>query len=227
VGHEEHFEETLRMAVAAGGDTATVAAVAGGLLGARWGVSAIPLEWRRRIFGWPGYRDTDLLRDSFCVVERQPWPATFYPDGVQAALVAHPRDPGLVIGGLQGLALLPSDVDAVVSLCRLGKSQVVPEWVPAQNHVEVWLADSADPNDNPHLDLVAQSVVELLVRLRGQGHRVFLHCDQGKGRSVFIGALFGAEVAGITPRAALSELEAVIPDARINAVFDRFLQHQG
>lgn len=223
----EHFEETLRLAVAAGGDTATVAAVAGGLLGARWGVSAIPLEWRRRIFGWPGYRDADLLRDAYQVVEGQRWPATFYPGARQSAVVAHPRDPGLLIGGLRGLAGLPPEVDAVVSLCRLGRAQALPAHVAPGDHVDVWLEDSADPVDNPNLRLVVQSAVEMLVRLRGRGHRVYLHCEEGRGRAAFIGALYGTEIAGVTPLECLDELAAVLPEVNLNEAFGRFLQNQG
>ena len=40
-----------------GHDTDTVAAIAGQVLGARWGASAIPWRWRRDLYGWPGHRD--------------------------------------------------------------------------------------------------------------------------------------------------------------------------
>ncbi len=223
----EHLEETLRLAVAAGGDTATVAAVAGGLLGARWGVSAIPLEWRRRVFGWPGYRDADLLRDSYCVVERQPWPTTFYEAAREEAVVEHPYDAGLLVGGLRGLQHLPADVGAVVSLCPLGAGEMVPTQLDAANHVQVWLADSALPDDNPHLPLVAESSVELLVRLRGQGLRVYLHCDDAQDRAPFIASLYGAEIAGIGALDCLHALRAVLPQADLNPAFDRFLHQRG
>ena len=41
-----HLADALRLASRSGGDTDTVAAIAGSLLGARWGVSAVPLPWR-------------------------------------------------------------------------------------------------------------------------------------------------------------------------------------
>jgi ADP-ribosylglycohydrolase len=223
----EHFEETLRLAVAAGGDTATVAAVAGGLLGARWGVSAIPLEWRRRVFGWPDYRDADLLHDSYRVVKGRAWPGTFHEDAREAAVVAHPQDDGLLVGGLRGLSELPSDIGAVVSLCRLGASESVPEHIAADNHVQVWLADSADPADNPHLAMVAGSAVEMLVRLRAQGLRVYLHCDDAAGRSPFIAALYGAEITGMPARDCLLELSVVLTRVDLNPMFDRFLHQVG
>jgi len=43
-----------------GDDTDTVAAIAGALLGARWGASAVPDAWRRMLHGWPGLRADDL-----------------------------------------------------------------------------------------------------------------------------------------------------------------------
>lgn len=51
----------IEAAVRCGWDTDTVAAIAGGLLGARWGLSAIPSQWLDIIHGWPGYRSTDLI----------------------------------------------------------------------------------------------------------------------------------------------------------------------
>lgn len=50
----EHLRRGLDAAVRAGYDTDTVAAIAGGLLGAAYGASAIPLQWRYPLHGWPG-----------------------------------------------------------------------------------------------------------------------------------------------------------------------------
>ena len=57
-----HLEVALDAAVRVGDDTDTVAAIAGGLLGARWGASAVPDHWRDLLHGWPGLRATDLIR---------------------------------------------------------------------------------------------------------------------------------------------------------------------
>lgn len=57
-----HLKFALENAVRAGHDTDTVACIAGGLLGARWGASAVPPEWRAILHGWPGYRADDLER---------------------------------------------------------------------------------------------------------------------------------------------------------------------
>lgn len=55
-----HLPRALEQAVRAGNDTDTTAAIAGGLLGARWGAAAVPGEWRTKLHGWPGYRVDDL-----------------------------------------------------------------------------------------------------------------------------------------------------------------------
>lgn len=52
--------EGLRQAVKLGGDTDTVAAIAGALLGARWGESAVPQEWQKPLHGWPDMTGADL-----------------------------------------------------------------------------------------------------------------------------------------------------------------------
>ncbi|MGV9994314.1 ADP-ribosylglycohydrolase family protein [Streptomyces sp. NPDC003374] len=55
-----HLRFALEAAVRAGNDTDTVAAIAGALLGARWGRSGIPREWREAVHGWPGLNGEDL-----------------------------------------------------------------------------------------------------------------------------------------------------------------------
>lgn len=57
-----HLPAALERAVRAGGDTDTTAAIAGALLGARWGASAVPAGWRRMLHGWPGLTADDLAR---------------------------------------------------------------------------------------------------------------------------------------------------------------------
>jgi hypothetical protein len=49
-----HLPLALAAAVRIGGDTDTVAAIAGALLGARYGDVAVPQVWARAVHGWPG-----------------------------------------------------------------------------------------------------------------------------------------------------------------------------
>lgn len=57
----DHLRLALEAAVRGGRDADTVAAIAGALLGARWGASAVPAQWRDVVHGWPdGLRVTEL-----------------------------------------------------------------------------------------------------------------------------------------------------------------------
>ncbi|MGE2731752.1 ADP-ribosylglycohydrolase family protein [Mycolicibacterium vaccae] len=58
----DHLRDALDAAVRGGFDTDTVAAIAGGLLGAAYGASAVPLEWRQLLHGWPGMTAEELVR---------------------------------------------------------------------------------------------------------------------------------------------------------------------
>ena len=60
LGDGPHVVASLSAAVHAGDDTDTVAAIAGSLLGAAHGASALPAEWLEAVHGWPGLRADDL-----------------------------------------------------------------------------------------------------------------------------------------------------------------------
>jgi ADP-ribosylglycohydrolase len=52
----------LERAIRGGGDTDTVAAIAGALAGAVHGAKGVPPHWRALLHGWPGVRADDLVR---------------------------------------------------------------------------------------------------------------------------------------------------------------------
>lgn len=56
----DHLVAALEAAVRIGHDTDTVASIAGAMLGARWGVGAVPSEWRGMVHGYPGLTAADL-----------------------------------------------------------------------------------------------------------------------------------------------------------------------
>jgi ADP-ribosylglycohydrolase len=62
-----HLHDALQTAVGIGNDTDTVAAIAGALLGARWGASSVPATWRQLLHGWPGYHADDLTRLALAI----------------------------------------------------------------------------------------------------------------------------------------------------------------
>jgi len=69
-GAGRHLQDALHAAIRIGNDTDTVAAIAGGLLGGRWGARAIPTEWRQAVHGWPGLDAEALVSLATATVVR-------------------------------------------------------------------------------------------------------------------------------------------------------------
>ncbi|MDP8932316.1 MAG: ADP-ribosylglycohydrolase family protein [Actinomycetota bacterium] len=209
-----HLQYALQAAVGVGDDTDTVAAIAGSLLGARWGASAVPFRWRRRLHGWPGYRDRDLVRLAVLSVrggrpDPAGWPSApdlldYYTETGphQPFLTPLPGDDGVILGN--AAALPRSKVDAVVSLCRMGTHQV-PD---AVEHHEVFLVD--EEGANPNLAFAVCDAVDAIAALREEGRNVFVHCVAGASRTPTVAALYLSRRLGITPSQALERVTAVV-----------------
>ncbi|MFE1170532.1 ADP-ribosylglycohydrolase family protein [Nocardiopsis sp. NPDC058789] len=69
-GDPDRYAAPVWAAVRAGDDTDTVASIAGALVGARWGRSAVPEEYVAAVHGWPGYRADGLTRLAGEIVRR-------------------------------------------------------------------------------------------------------------------------------------------------------------
>ncbi len=221
----EHLRTGLEAAVRGGRDADTVAAIAGGLLGGAYGASAVPAAWRRTVHGWPGLRARNLV--SFGVMTArggQPdsagWPRadrmdySGYPG--RFAMVQHPDDDGVWLGGVDALNHLPDGVIAVVSLCRLGAAEVPAEGVAGGDHVEIWLIDESRPDKNPHLDFVLADAAATVDALRNEGKTVLLHCVQAQSRTPAVAALYAGRVKGRKLTEALADIQKVLPDADPN-----------
>lgn len=228
-----HLQWALQAAVGAGDDTDTVAAIAGQLLGARWGVTAVPFAWRRLLHGWPGYRSRDLVRLAVLTAEHgvpEPsgWPAAeamlpAYRYGAEPPAAAALRsDPGVLLGPVVALehAEVAAEVDAVVSLCRVGPGDV-PR---GAEHIEVLLID--EPGANPNLELILDDAAEAIATLRGEGKQVFVHCAAGISRTAAVAARYLNRHQGRTPGEALDEVRAAIPHAAPNPELMAVLGHE-
>jgi ADP-ribosylglycohydrolase len=64
-----HLRLALENAVRGGRDADTVAAIAGGLLGAGHGASAVPAPWQQVLHGWPGLTAPDLIALATAIAE--------------------------------------------------------------------------------------------------------------------------------------------------------------
>ncbi len=217
----DRFRRGIDAAVRAGFDTDTVAAIAGGLLGAVYGASAVPWEWRSKLHGWPDLTAHDLAGLARRIASRGR-AASFDPmyRGYRIdALAPHPYDDRVLLGGIGALHNLPSEVDAVVSLCRIGDDHVRLD-IP---HVEVRLIDRADPDENPHLEFVLLEAVRAVEQLRRDGRTVLLHCVEGVSRTPTVAALYGARVRGVGTEEALNAVIEALPRAVPNTRFRQAL----
>lgn len=70
-GPAGHVRVALEAAVRGGRDADTVAAIAGGVLGAVHGASAVPAQWREILHGWPGLNADDLATLAERIVASQ------------------------------------------------------------------------------------------------------------------------------------------------------------
>ena len=193
-----HLQHALEHAVRAGGDTDTVAAIAGSMLGARWGATAIPFQWRRALHGRRTYTEptlsaADLDRYSRLAhrggaPDQHGWPG-------RSSMVEHyldefPAPPRVVeLGGVRfgnaaGLQLALDDgVDAVVSLCRMGTSDVPDD---VEHHV-IGLLDTTS-EENPNLVLVLTDTADGIASLLERGRDVYVHCVAAENRTPAVAA---------------------------------------
>lgn len=213
----QHLQHALHAAVRIGNDTDTVAAIAGGLLGARWGASAVPWRWRRAVHGWPGRDARDLVALGTLAarggrVDDKGWPTVetvAYPDDRAAPKpVPHPYDDGVLLGTH---ASVGHGVDAVVSMCRVGRTQGCFEG--AVEVVESRLMDSELADDNSNLYFVLFDTADAVRGLREEGKRVLLHCVAARQRTPSV-AIAYAVLLGHDPAQAQRDVRAVLGSTR-------------
>lgn len=178
----DHVEAALQTAIAIGHDADTTAAIAGALLGARYGASGLSTDYTRRVHGWPGLRALDVIRLALATANRGEtavWPGTtsmLCGLGRELA-VPHPADPDVLLGTEVDLALCAElGVTAVVSLSRVGAVDIAASGVAPEKHAHVWLVDSEDPEHNSNLTWTIRDAARTIKQLRDQGDRVLLHC---------------------------------------------------
>lgn len=223
-----HLTDALSTAIRIGHDTDTVAAIAGALLGARWGMSAVPAQWRRILHGWPGLTSRDLERLAFLTARggragKYGWPNVEHIDYVplqygRPALAIHPHDDGVWLASATALDDLPAGVDAVVSLCLTGTRQV-PERV---EHIGFRIMDEPDPAENPNLDYVLVDAARTIAALRNEGKTVLLQCVAAHSRTPTVGIAYSM-LRGVPRDVATLAVCGVLPAAHPNGGFRKAL----
>lgn len=211
----DHLRMSIEAALAVVQDVRSVAAAAGGLLGAAYGATAVPSRWRLQVKGWPGL-NTHLLSG---LAERIiSGGEVLRVDGLGsrrdcAEPQRHPHDDGVWIGEAARLQQLPAGVGAVVSLCPISDGNI-PAGV---EHLEVRLIDNVGAN--PNLDFVLLDTVRAIERWRAEGIGVFVHGRATYSRAPAVAALYGARRVGIDADHALADITAVLPGADPNREF--------
>ncbi len=231
-----HLQHALQAAVRIGDDTDTVAAIAGSLLGARWGASAVPVEWRAMLHGKPGiygqpdYTSRDLVRLAVMSARHgRPqhigWPdaddlTPYYVAEWPAPAVAQPlaEDPGVLLGNVFGAATASADV--TVSLCRMGRTQLEVANHPVR--VELGLEDGGR-SSNANLEFTFHDLAQAMVRWRNAGKTVLVHCVRAEHRTPAVGAAYLAEKTGLSGGEALRRVCAQLPLASVNPAFEEAL----
>lgn len=211
-----HLQRSLHAAVRVGDDTDTVAAIAGGLLGARWGASAVPWHWRRIVHGWPGLRSRDLQAFGTSVVRHAPiegWPdvpAMDYWHPASEGVVAHPYDSGVLLGSMRSLG---HGTTAVVSLCRVGTDEPVFGAAAPENRIDSRLIDSSDAAENANLHFLLYDAARAVQGLRAEGHTVLLHCVAAQQRTPSVALAYAALLGRGTEEAA-ARISQNLPSTR-------------
>jgi len=174
--HGRDFAEVLRLVVDLGGDTDTVACVAGALAGAVFGMGGVPSRWASVVHGRvPGHGDrvwrlADLQQLAAALdggVQQS------YDPGVIPRIGPTEVLSGIWAGNLDSARYSETDF-AVISLCRLG------EPFPHPVHRMAYIADNEHNSD---LDAVLADVLDDMAALRAEGHRLLVHCHGGASRT--------------------------------------------
>jgi hypothetical protein len=206
----------LALEAAARGGSPGIAVVAGGLLGAAYGASAVPAAWRRRLHGPTGLRTGDLVViATAAATQAPPFDGDYSLAGDLSALGKHPYDDQVWIGGYKALRNPPAGVDAVVSLCPIGADDVPPD----VELIEVRLVDLPDPAANPNLGFVLHDTADLLQALRAEGRTVLLHSVSAKSRVPVVACAYGLRLHTVPTTLVIAEVEAVLFGARMNTAF--------
>ena len=190
------FVDAVVAAIDLGGDTDTVACVAGAIAGARDSVQGIPSRWLAYVHGsvmTPDgieHYDNAALQDlARRLAGRAPVPPTTTEHSAGPVEVA----PGLHAADLLGAATVPTDW-AVVSLCRThGRFASHPV------RREVFMIDQAGET-NADLRAAVADAVDSIDALLAEGRSVVVHCHGGRSRTGLVLKAWAMRTNGWTER---------------------------
>ena len=175
------FHDAIAAVVDLGGDTDTVAAIAGALAGALYGMQSIPVRWVTYVHGTVRqpdgelreYRTQDLIDTARRLSGRRASTIT-PPERASGPRLVDPA--GVFAANLEGAALAPSD-HGIISMC-------IPEerFLQHPRRRTVFMRDDEDPA-NVDLMFVVRDAVDAIDAFLAEGHKVVVHCHGGRSRT--------------------------------------------
>lgn len=213
--HFDTFADVVTAVIDLGRDTDSVAAVAGALAGATYGIQNIPTRWVTYLHGQVTdaagkvhhYDHLALQRLALQLLGRR-----ITGDPVdEPPLVRREVLPGLWASNRSGARDVPDD-RAVVSLCRIDQAMRRPI------RREAYLIDK-DGDHNPALAVVVDDVLDSIDAFLAERRQVVVHCHGGRSRTGLVLAAYMMR-HGRSFAEARGLLAKTWPDAHfINAAF--------
>ena len=226
----QHFAIALERAVRCGGDTDTVAAIAGQILGAKWGSTAIPLKWRRLLHGYPNMNNRDLMELAVLTVDKGQvdnvgWPSIDVVDDSHwpgsrtvevAAVNSH-----ITAGGHSALQNHPAGMGAAISLCRVGRNETE---LDSKDHIQVMIMDMEGRDNNSNIAFTFNEIAQQIEEFFNEGKHVVVHCVQAQSRTPSALIAFCMNRFGWSYEDALETVKKTFPDAAPINAFTSALQ---
>lgn len=175
------FHDAVVAAINLGGDTDTVAAIAGAMAGAAYGLQGIPVRWTTYVHGHlhtphagrMTYKGQDIIDISRRLLGLGDAPIT-PPEPPVAAKLVHPA--GVWASNLDGAAAVPRDF-GVVSLCI-----TEDRFAQHPHRRQVYMRDN-EGDRNPNLFFAVKESVDAINAFIREGRQVVVHCHGGHSRT--------------------------------------------
>ena len=176
VRRSRSYVEAVYHAVNLGNDADTVAAVAGALAGALYGVQSIPSRWTTYLHGWVDGRRINFedLQQLATELAGGEW-SKRSPDYGGAIKPVEVHECGVFATNLSGVQLADDDF-AVISMCRtFGGTERF------EHRRQFYLIDT--PGANMDIDAVVTEALNEIDKFLSEGKRVLVHCHAGRSRT--------------------------------------------
>jgi ADP-ribosyl-[dinitrogen reductase] hydrolase len=168
------YEQAVVRAINSGGDTDTVACVAGAIAGAMYTEQGIPSRWLAYVHGTTNGSDVYRLEDLENLARALAGASTPRPSK-EPLVTPVEVFPNLYAANRSGAETAPKDW-AIISLCRTEGF-----FVDHEVRRQAYLLDNS--HGNPFLDYVVSDTIAMIDALLAEGRKVVVHCEGGRSRT--------------------------------------------